>query len=60
MFSFYGVVQVRFICVISIDLFHKILHASGSIYTTALKQLRSLIDIDGIEMSQVSCRQLPK
>ena len=49
-----------FISSITIDLFQKVLHIPGSIYTCALKQLRSLNKIDGIEMNQVACYQLPK
>ena len=49
-----GYIQVRFISFIPIDLFHKLLHTPGSIYTFALKQLRSLIVIDRNEMSQTA------
>ena len=56
-----NVLQVRFICVIPIDLFHNLLHTPGSTYTYVLKQLwSSLNEIDSIEMIQVACLQLPK
>ena len=45
---------------IPIDMFHKLLHTPGSICTFARNQLKFLNVIDGIEMSQVSCHQLPK
>ena len=45
----FEVYRFRFISFIPIDLFHKLLHAPGSVHPFALKEQRSLNDIDGLK-----------
>ena len=53
-------VQICFRSFIPSDLFHQLLHTPESIYTFSLKQLKSVNETDGNEMSQVLCPQLHK